>query len=189
MSIYDDAKTHPSLVAAVAIASFSIAWATFEGYGKLAGIDRVPANTYILLKDLRDTHVFKAEHDKEIEILRKQLADIRESATQFELCSTALQNWKTGLAQWKQASENCQAELSGTSSNCSILREVRRLEQQKEFLERDAWTLSSSSVNGNPSDGISKNNQIKLENVQRAIHDLETRTLEITKRLSCERKI
>ncbi|HXU94084.1 MAG TPA: hypothetical protein VFP33_10580 [Gallionella sp.] len=189
MSIYDDAKTHPSLVAAVAIASVGIAWASFEAYGKLAGIDRVSANTYVLLKDLRDTHVLRAEHDKEIEVLQKQLAGARESATQFELCSTSLQNWKTGLGQWKQASEDCQATLSATSNNCSILREVRRLEQQKEFLERDSWALSSSGVNGNPSDGISKNNQIKLENVQHSVRDLEARILEVTKRLSCERKI
>ncbi|ADL55514.1 hypothetical protein [Gallionella capsiferriformans] len=189
MSIYDDAKTHPSLVAAVAIASFSIAWAAFEAYGKLSGIDRVSANTYVLLKDLRDTHVPRTEHDKAIEALQNQVAGTRESSTRFERCSTDLQNWKTGLGQWKQASEDCQATLAATIANCSILREVRRLEQQKEFLDRDAGTLSSSGVNGNPSDGISKNNQIKLENVQQSIHGLEARILEVTKLLSCERKI
>lgn len=189
MSIYDDAKTHPSLVAAVAIASFSIAWAAFEAYGKLAGIDWVSTNTYVLLKDLRDTHVLRTEHDEAVEVLQKQVTDARASATQFELCSTALQSWKTGLGQWKQASEDCQATLSVTTTNCSILREVRRLEQQKEFLDRDARTLSSSGVNGNPSDGVSKNNQIKLGNVQQSIRDLEARILELTKRVSCEREI
>jgi hypothetical protein len=145
----------------------------------------VPANTFVLLKDLRDTHVLRTERDKEVDALRKQLSEPREPIAQLQACSTSLQSWKNGLAQWKQATENCQAALANSSSNCTILGEIRRLELQKSALERDSRILSSEGVNGNPSNGISKNNQVKLENTQRAIHDLEVRALEVAKRLTC----
>lgn len=189
MGIYDDAKANLGLVAAVAITSFGVAWGAFEGYSKVAGVDRVPANTYLLLKDLRDSYIPRADHDKVIGVLQKRLDDLRDPSAQLETCSASLQKWQTGLTQWRQATENCQATLASTSSNCSILNEVKRLERQKQSLENDAWTLSSSGVNGNPNDGISKNNQIKLENVQRAIRELETRALEVTKRLSCGQQV
>ena len=185
MSIYDDAKSHFGLIAAVALASFASAWACFEGYGKYVGIDRVPANTYVLLKDLRDTHISRPDHDKLVSDLKKNLDDLKEPQARLESCAVTLETWKTSHGQWKQNSESCHAALAGSRTNCSLLDEVRRLERQKTLFEREMWTLSSEGVNGNPSDGISKGNQSKFEINQRAVRDLEFRALELTKHLTC----
>lgn len=186
MSIYDDAKSNPTLVAAVAIASFAAAWAVFEGYNKISGHDRVPVNSYVLVKDLQDRYVGRAECDKVTALLNEEVAKFSNASRGLASCPSELKAWQVSQAQWKQAVESLQTNLNTTRQNCSLLNEVQRLEAQRRELQRDAQTLSSSGVNGNPNDGINRNNLVKLETTQRAMAELDLRTLEVSKRLTCQ---
>lgn len=186
MGIYDDAKNNLTLVAAVAIASFAAAWAAFEGYSKLSGVDRVPANSYVLVKDLQDKYVARAECEKATSLLKDEVAKLSNAGQGLASCPSELKAWQANQDQWKKAAESLQTNFNNARQNCSLLIEVQRLEGQHRELERDARILSSSGVNGNPSDGINKNNQVKLEITQRAMAELNLRTLEVSKRLTCQ---
>jgi|GEM_PF-5492338 len=186
MGIYDDTKNNLTLVAAVAIASFAAAWATFEGYNKLSGIDRVPANSYVLMKDLQEKYVARADFEKSTALLKDEVARLSSANQSSAACLTELKAWQSSQIQWKQAAESLQSQLNIARQNSSLLNEVRRLESQRRELERDARVLSSSGMNGNPNDGISKNNQVKLETTQRAMAELDLRALEASKRLTCQ---
>lgn len=186
MSLYDDGKKNPALVALVAIASFISAWGGFEGYNILAKIDRVPTNSYVLIKDLQEKYVSRAEFEKISVALKEEVTKSADASQKFASCSSDLNGWQSSHAQWKSAAEMCGTNLSSARQNCSLQSEVRRIEIRRQELERDARTLSSPGTNGNPSDGISTNNRIKLETTLSAIGELDSRALEVTKRLSCQ---
>jgi len=186
MSLYDDAKNNPALVALVAITSFISAWGAFEGYNKLANIDRVPTNSYVLLKDLQEKYVSRAELEKISVALKEETAKSADAIQKSSACSSDFKGWQTSHAQWKSAAELCSTQLFSARQNCSLQSEVRRIEIRRQELERDARTLSSPGINGNSSDGVSTNNRIKLDTTLRAIAELDSRALEVTKRLSCQ---
>lgn len=167
------------------LAGMTMGWATFWGYGQLAGMDWVAKDSYRTLPDIERDYVRRVDHEAVVARARIRIEQSNHVASQLARYPNLLEQCRTNLQGWKASAEAANLQLRSIASNATLSVELRRLEDRIGLLVEDQSHLASPNRIGNSRETISVANQLLISSKQEAIRDLQTRAQEITKRLTC----